>query len=294
MGIVDRAAGAARAEEAPAATGDGNGWTLGMLSQTKTQLGDESWSTQTTRFDTNGNTIETRQPDGTANADGTGADTHSVDAEYYTADGSPQDAACQGKPAWARAAISKSAVSRASLSSATCPTSRPGEANRNSLMPCRAASARRSSPRSRTVASSAGGKGDGSVAELLMTLMVRGVGQTRPSHRRTPGAGRAEAARSAVLGGGDGQATYPASEPNADLAKIICWVQRHLTGAHGTGVTKDNRMTHSCYCAAAMRVPRSPRGQVRRRGGPDETTHSLRPVGSGEHLDRSNRRAKSS
>lgn len=67
----------------PIVTDDGNGWSLGTPTQTKTLLEDGSWSTKITRYDTQGREIETRQPGGAANADGSGADAHATTMTYY-------------------------------------------------------------------------------------------------------------------------------------------------------------------------------------------------------------------
>lgn len=65
--------------------GDGNGWELGTPTRVKTLLEDGSWSIQVTRFDAQGREIETRQPGGGTNADGSGNDAHATTTSYYSA-----------------------------------------------------------------------------------------------------------------------------------------------------------------------------------------------------------------
>lgn len=69
----------------PAVAGDGNGWELGVPTRTKVQLADGAWSTTVDRYDTEGRLIETRQPGGATNADGSGADAHATVMSYYAA-----------------------------------------------------------------------------------------------------------------------------------------------------------------------------------------------------------------
>ncbi len=86
---------------APVVAGDGNGWVLGTPTTTSTELGDGSWSVQTTRYDSEGRLIELRQPGGKADASGAGNDPKSHRIVYYTADSSAADPACANQPAWA-------------------------------------------------------------------------------------------------------------------------------------------------------------------------------------------------
>jgi RHS repeat-associated protein len=89
-----------RSEYTPVVTGDGDGWDLGMPTRTKTQLADGTWSTTVTRFDAQGRVIETRQPGGSAAADGSGNDAHATSTAYYTP-GTPVsecDTTAQGHP----------------------------------------------------------------------------------------------------------------------------------------------------------------------------------------------------
>ncbi|MGK2876902.1 MAG: DNRLRE domain-containing protein [Nocardioides sp.] len=68
----------------PVVAGDGDGWTLGTPSRVQTLLEDDTWSTETTRYDTNGNQIETRQPGGATDSTGAGSDAHSTWTNYYS------------------------------------------------------------------------------------------------------------------------------------------------------------------------------------------------------------------
>lgn len=81
----------------PIVTGDGNGWTLGMPTQVKTQVDGNTWSVATTRYDTDGRMIEARQPGGATDPSGAGTDAHSTKYEYYSANNSDVD--CQSS-AW--------------------------------------------------------------------------------------------------------------------------------------------------------------------------------------------------
>ncbi len=80
---------------------DGDGWKLGMPTRTLTEISADTWSTELTRFDTDGKTIETRTPQGVSTMDGAGSDAKSTITTYYTADASASVAACQGHPEWA-------------------------------------------------------------------------------------------------------------------------------------------------------------------------------------------------
>jgi RHS repeat-associated protein len=79
----------------PVVARDGNGWDLGMPTRVKTQLEDGTWSTQVTRYDAEGRQIETRQPGGATNPDGSGADAHAVITRYYTKNDPASQAACK-------------------------------------------------------------------------------------------------------------------------------------------------------------------------------------------------------
>jgi RHS repeat-associated protein len=85
----------------PVAPGDGDGWILATPTRVSVDLGDGTWSTTLTRFDPDGNTIETRTPEGVAAVDGAGSDPRSTVTVYYTADGSAADPECRNKPEWA-------------------------------------------------------------------------------------------------------------------------------------------------------------------------------------------------
>ncbi|RJS47241.1 DNRLRE domain-containing protein [Nocardioides cavernaquae] len=89
----------------PVVTGDGSGWTLGQPTRVSTSLG-AGWSTNLTRFDTQGRTIETRTPQGVATVDGTANDARSRITSYYTADATAPVAACRNKPEWIDAVCS--------------------------------------------------------------------------------------------------------------------------------------------------------------------------------------------
>lgn len=87
----------------PLVAGDGNGWALRTPTQVMTKLTDGSWSTQVTRYDTDGRLIETRQPGGATNSDGSGADAHATVTSYYAPGAADSDCNTTnlGKPAWA-------------------------------------------------------------------------------------------------------------------------------------------------------------------------------------------------
>lgn len=84
----------------PVATGDGNGWTLGLPTRTSTSFG-SGWSTTITRYDSQGHLIEKRSPQGVSTNDGAGSDARSTITTYYTADTSSPKPACQSRPEWA-------------------------------------------------------------------------------------------------------------------------------------------------------------------------------------------------
>ena len=88
-----------RYEYSPNATGDGNGWLLGMPTRTLNEKTGGCWTTAVTRFDTDGRVLETRPPGGAA-SNGVGTDARSTTFVYYTADGSAADAECRNQPAW--------------------------------------------------------------------------------------------------------------------------------------------------------------------------------------------------
>lgn len=80
--------------------GDGNGWDLKTPTRVKTQVG-SGWSTELTRFDTEGKVVETRTPQGTESTDGTGSDPRSTKTVYYTVGTSAARTECRNAPAWA-------------------------------------------------------------------------------------------------------------------------------------------------------------------------------------------------
>ncbi|MFC7500504.1 DNRLRE domain-containing protein, partial [Nocardioides sp. GCM10030258] len=82
---------------APVVSGDGDGWVLGTPTSTSVKVTGSTWSTTTNRFDSDGRSIETREPGGGTDGSGAGNDARSTTTTYYTADGS---GACGGKPAW--------------------------------------------------------------------------------------------------------------------------------------------------------------------------------------------------
>ncbi|MBL8932398.1 MAG: RHS repeat protein [Kineosporiaceae bacterium] len=83
----------------PVVTGDGDGWALGAPTQVTTSgpngLGGTVSITRTTRFDTEGRPIETRQPLST------GADAGTTRTTYYTVGANSADAACGNRAEWA-------------------------------------------------------------------------------------------------------------------------------------------------------------------------------------------------
>lgn len=81
-------------------SGDASGWTLRVPTRTLTQDG-SGWATTITRYDTEGKTVETRTPAGTAISNAAGTDTYSTLNAYYTADASSPVAACRNAPEWA-------------------------------------------------------------------------------------------------------------------------------------------------------------------------------------------------
>lgn len=83
----------------PVVTGDGDGWITGNATRISQQLGSD-WSTTITRYDAQGDLIETRTPQGVAASDGSANDTRSRKVSYYTADASSPIAACRNRPAW--------------------------------------------------------------------------------------------------------------------------------------------------------------------------------------------------
>jgi RHS repeat-associated protein len=85
-----------RNEYDPVVAGDGNGWELGTPTRVKTQLEDGSWSTTVTRYDAQGRQIETRQPGGAANGDGSGGDAHATLMSYYAPESADPDCTSTG------------------------------------------------------------------------------------------------------------------------------------------------------------------------------------------------------
>lgn len=83
----------------PVAAGDTSGWVLMVPTRVLTQDG-SGWATTINRYDAQGRTVETRNPGGTAIADGTANDTYSFKTIYYTADNSASVTGCRSKPEW--------------------------------------------------------------------------------------------------------------------------------------------------------------------------------------------------
>lgn len=83
----------------PLVTGDGNGWDLGLPTSQQILKADGTWATtQTIRYDTDGNQIETRQFAGATNADGSAADAQTTDTSYYTQNNTDPDCTITGHP----------------------------------------------------------------------------------------------------------------------------------------------------------------------------------------------------
>jgi RHS repeat-associated protein len=87
-----------RNEYDPVVAGDGNGWTLGTPTRVKVQLADGSWSVTVTCYNSDGNEVETRQPGGATNADGSGADAHATVFSYYAAGAADEECNVTGHP----------------------------------------------------------------------------------------------------------------------------------------------------------------------------------------------------
>lgn len=83
----------------PVVSGDPSGWLLRVPTRTLTQDG-SGWATSITRYDTNGRTIETRTPGGTAITNGSANDAYSTKTIYYTGDASASVSSCRSKPEW--------------------------------------------------------------------------------------------------------------------------------------------------------------------------------------------------
>jgi len=78
---------------------DGNGWTLEEPTQTTVQKADGSFAvTSTTRYDTDGNEIESRQPGGSTDSTGAGNDAHATVASYYSKTNADPDCQINGHP----------------------------------------------------------------------------------------------------------------------------------------------------------------------------------------------------
>lgn len=76
----------------PLVDGDQNGWTTGNATRTTVQDPDGTWhDTSISRVDAAGREIETRQPGGGTNPDGSGADAHATVFSYYTRGNSDSD-----------------------------------------------------------------------------------------------------------------------------------------------------------------------------------------------------------
>ncbi len=87
---------------APQATGDTSGWDLGAPTKTEVQQAGGGWAAlNTTRYNAEGQTIETRQPGGATNTAGEGTDAHATMFVYYTAAANAAYLECGGKPDWA-------------------------------------------------------------------------------------------------------------------------------------------------------------------------------------------------
>jgi len=82
----------------PVVAGDGSGWDLGQATTASVKVDASTWSTETTRFDEDGNVIESRAPGGGSDSAGAGNDARSTVTTYYRATGTGD---CGGKPAWA-------------------------------------------------------------------------------------------------------------------------------------------------------------------------------------------------
>lgn len=80
----------------PIVAGDGNSWDLGTPTQVLTKMEDGSWSTATSRYDTEGRLIESRQPGGSTAADGSGNDAHATITSYYAPGAADPDCTITG------------------------------------------------------------------------------------------------------------------------------------------------------------------------------------------------------
>ncbi|MGY0541381.1 DNRLRE domain-containing protein [Nocardioides sp. YJ-D4] len=88
-----------RTEYAALVNGDENGWETGTATRVQRQTTSGNWQDiEISRRDASGRQIETRQPGGNANADGSGADAHSTVFSYYTRGNSDPDCNITGHP----------------------------------------------------------------------------------------------------------------------------------------------------------------------------------------------------
>jgi RHS repeat-associated protein len=85
----------------PVTAGDGDGWRLRAPTRVKGKVGSDAWTTNLTRFDTEGKIIESRSPQGTETLDGPGSDSRSTKTTYYTVGQNSADALCGDSAAWA-------------------------------------------------------------------------------------------------------------------------------------------------------------------------------------------------
>jgi RHS repeat-associated protein len=81
----------------PVVDGDGSGWKFGTPTTVITAVDSNTSITEVHRLDASGRQIETRQPGGSSDTSGAGADAHSTVTTYYTA--GPGE--CGSEPAWA-------------------------------------------------------------------------------------------------------------------------------------------------------------------------------------------------
>ena len=87
---------------APIVSGDTSGWDLGQPTKTEVQQSGGAWNTvNISRYNADGQVIETRQPGGATNSTGEGTDAHSTMFVYYTAAANSAYPECGSKPDWA-------------------------------------------------------------------------------------------------------------------------------------------------------------------------------------------------
>lgn len=86
----------------PVVSGDPSGWTLRSPTRLTTVMpGTGNDLVATTRYNPQGQVVESRLPAGTADAAGRGNDAHSSVSTYYTAAANPGYPSCGGAPAYA-------------------------------------------------------------------------------------------------------------------------------------------------------------------------------------------------